>query len=317
MTVSRGLAAAILAGGMALHAAGARGAAVASAGTGERRGLSTGFVEVLLEGVPIASRYALAMKPFDFTNKSDFTMRIRLEAVAPGPDEVRGGFDPIPDPAWVSFEPRELVLPPGGRGSAMVVLYTPDDARLTGRKFVVALWARGVPVESPAVGVGLRPRLYFTLGGRDRPDAVVRLDTNPRFPRLAPFEIAANEAVMKFACGSFNTQNQFGEEIVYEIAVDPSAADRVGATADQVIPDPAWVHLHPATLVLAPWAQGAVAVDVEMPLQSQHFGRPYVVPLRVTARRRHAAPVDVFNRVTVVVPDPARIAGGPGAAPSR
>lgn len=305
-----GLASVILAGGMAVHAAGVAGAAFASGATGERRGLSTGFVEVLLEGVPIASRYVLEMKPYDFTNKSDFTMKIRVDAILPGPDEVRGGFEPIPDPAWVSFEPRELTLPPGGRGSVRVVLYTPDDPALTGKKYVVSLWARGIPIESPSVGVGLRPRLYFTLAGKDRPGMVVKLDTNPKFPRLMPFEIASSEAVMRFSCGAFNTQNQFGEEVVYELTVDRAAAGRVGASSAQVIPDASWVHLHPSTLVLAPWAQGDVQVSVEMPFQAGHFGRAYVIPIRATARRRGAPPVDVFNRVSVVVPDPLKQARG-------
>jgi hypothetical protein len=269
-------------------------------------------VEVQLECVPIAGRYALDMKPIELENKSDFTMSIHIEALVPRPDEIRGGFDPIPDPAWVQFEPREFTVSANGHARSRVVLYIPEDEKLTGRKFEVSIFIRGVPVESPSVGVGLKPRLYFTVAGRDRPGMVVKLDAAPKFPRITPFELGSREGTMHFSPGTFTAQNQSGETMLYEIRPDASALGKTGAGGGELLPDLSWVNVRPSSLVLAPWGSAQVAVEVDLPIDSRHFGKAYVVPLHSVATRKSAPPVDVYNRVVVVVPDPMKKETGTG-----
>jgi hypothetical protein len=279
---------------------------------GERRGLSTTFVEVQLGGVPIAGRYALDLKPIDVANNSGLVMTIHLEALVPRPDELRGGYDPIPDPGWIQFEPRDFTISPGGRGSSRVVIYTPDDTRLTGRKFEAALFIRGVAAESPSVGVGLKPRLYFSLAGRDRPDLVVTMDAAPRFPRVTPFESGVREGTMRFVAGHFTAQNQSGESMVYEIKADAAAIRDSGDGGAELLPNLAWVTVRPQTLVLPPWGSSLVGVEVNLPIEARFFGRAFVVPIHSVASRPGARPVDLYNRVVLVVPDPGKIAATGG-----
>lgn len=297
------------AGMAALWAVMAGAAAGSESVAGDRRGLSTTFVEVQLEGVPIGSRYALDAKPVDVENRSDYTMTIHLEALAPRPDELRGGYDPVPDPAWVQFEPRDFTVSAGGRVAARLVINAPDDPALIGRRFEASVFIRGVPVESPAVGVGLKPRVYFSLGGRDGPERIVTMNTAPRFPRVTPYETGVRAGTMRFAAAGFTAQNQTGGVLTYDIAPDAAAVSGAGDGGAELLPDLTWVTVSPRTLILAPWQSAHIAVEVNLPIDARLFGRTFFVPLRTVARGGGAPPVDVHNRMVVVVPDPGKLAG--------
>jgi len=283
------------------------------AAAADQRGLATSFVEVQLEGVPIAARYVLDLKPIDIVNKSTYTMRMHCEALVPRPDELRGGYDPVPDPAWIQFEPKDFTISAGGRATSRLVIATPDDPALTGRKYEASIYVRGVPVESPAVGVGLKPRLYFSLAGHDRPDLVVRMNTAPTFPRMTPFEPGTGTGTMRFIAGNFTAQNQTADPVVYETAPDAGSIARSGDGGATLLPDLGWVTLNPRTLVLAPWTSALIGVEVNLPIQASLFGKAYVIPIHTIVRHPGGAAVDLYNRVLIAVPDP----GGTSATGSR
>src|SRR5205814_2356729 len=91
---------------VAARAAAPPPAECAEAAAQQRRGLTTDCVETLIEGVPVGSRYVLSSRPVSVRNTGDYAMELRFDATIPDPVEMRAGYEPIPDAAWVSFEPR-------------------------------------------------------------------------------------------------------------------------------------------------------------------------------------------------------------------
>ena len=265
--------------------------------------LSTTFVEVLVEGIPVASRYVIEGKAVDITNKSDGTMKIRVDALEPMAAEMRAGYEPIPDAAWVGFEPRSVEVPPGQTATVKAVIYVPDDPALIGRRFQVMLHLHADPSGGTIMSIGLKPRLMFSVtgsGGAAKPSVI-----NAPVPKawLTPYNVKTERAELTVACGTLEAMNMFNEEMTYEVTVDPGAIAKIDRNADETpLPDPAWVAVVPPVLILRPYTKAEMAVTARLPIASEHFGKAYVAALRTVARRKGEKPVEVFNRVRIVVP---------------
>jgi len=270
---------------------------------GVTHSLATDFVEVLVEGVPRASRYVLEAKPVVVVNQSDMPMRIRFDAEVPQPAEMRAGYDPIPDAAWVGFEPRVFDLKPGEKAVGKAVLYVPSDSALAGRRFQVMLQLHADAGGGSPLAIGLKPRLMFSVADRGAAEPPRVVNAPPPLAWIKPFSAAATEGRMTFTAEPLTAENYWPEELSYEAVADRDAlahADlRPGETP---LPDPSWVEISPGTLVLPAYGRSTIAVTVRLPIAAEHFGRTYVVALRTVARRASHPPVSTYNVVRVVVP---------------
>lgn len=276
------------------------------AGAGEaavKRSLSTTFVEVLIEGVPVGSRYVLEAKKIEMINRSDLDLALRFEALDPQPSEMRAGYEPIPDPAWVGFEPRTHEVKVGQTATGKVVLYVPDDPALVGRRFQVALRLGTDPGAGAMLSVGVRPRLLFSVAPRDAKAAPLVQDAPRPLARLMPYETGTTVGFMTFECGKVTAENQWPEEMAYEVVPDPEAVKRVTVKPHETaLPDPGWLETSPQALVLSRYSRGEFLVTARIPLSAEHFGRTYVGALHTRATRKGQKPVDTYNLMRVIVP---------------
>lgn len=281
------------------------------------RNLSTEFVEVLVEGVPLGARFVLDAKPVEMRNGGSIEMKVRYDAVVPMPSEMRAGYEPIPDAAWVSFEPRAFTLSPGGTSVGKVVLYIPDDPALVGRRFQVMLHLHTDTSQPGLLGVGLKPRFLFTVKAKgDRPDRVV---VNPSpLARLLPYEFGAATGSLFFDCGKVKAENFQGEELTYEVMPAVEGIRRITVDPGETpLPDPAWLETSPRVLVLQPYTSGEFAVTARLPVTPEVFGKTYVTALHAVARRASAKPVEVWNKVRIIVPALPLSATGTGGRERR
>ncbi len=310
----------VVAAGLVTVLAAARAAAPppaegAEAGAAQRRGLTTEFVETLIEGVPVGSRYVLASRPVSVRNTGDYEMDLRFDATVPEPVEMRAGYEPIPDAAWVSFEPRTFSVPQGGVATGKLVLYIPDDPALVGRRFEVMLYLHGAPKESPSMAVGLSPRVFFSIRGKGAGGGEPKVDTSPRYPKMTPLEAGSSPPVLLVECSPFTVENIYvdGEE-AYEVSSDPAALRKVPLRRDEVaIPDPAWVTFSPPAVVLGSMTKATIGVTARIPLAAEHLGRTYAAGVHTVATYQ-GKKTDLYNKVRITMPPVELTRTGAGAA---
>jgi hypothetical protein len=269
--------------------------------------LATDFVEVLVEGIPPASRYVLDTKPVVVQNRSDTGVHLRYDAVVPQPEEMRAGYEPIPDAAWIGFEPRVFDLPPGGTASGRVVVYAPADPALAGRRFQAMLHLHSDPGAGSLLSIGLKPRLLFSIAGGAAPSGP-RVENTPRpLAWIKPYAAAAPAGCMLFQAEPFTVENYWDEPMTYDIRADRDAARHVDLRpGETALPDPAWIEVAPSTIVLPPYGRAEVRAAARIPIAGEHFGRTYLAALHAVARRPGHPPVDAYNAVRIVIPDPGR-----------
>lgn len=274
-------------------------------------GIASTFVEVLAEGVPVASRYVVEGKPVDARNKGEDPVRLRFDAEVPTPSLMRAGYEPVPDAAWIGFEPRELDCAPGATVSSKAVIYVPDDDSLVGRRFQAMVRTHQTGPIPGGVAVALLTRLEFTVAPRGAPKSAVKLSNSP--PKLAvgkPYETGgwANRLVAE--CKPVSLENEQDETMTYDYEPVPEGPPPELKPGEARL-DPAWVDTWPRTVILPPRQRADVTVRVHVPVAAGLFGRTLVGPLQFTARRKGHGPVRVRNAVKVVVPElPASVPGG-------
>lgn len=291
---ARGLVLACLAGVVA------EGASSATPGMG----IATKFVEVLVEGVPVGSRHVVEAKLVDVINNSDAAQRMRFDPLEPLAGEMRAGYEPIPDPAWLSFEPRTVEAPARGSAAVKAVLYLPDDPALVGRRFQAMIWIR--PAEPPAGGLAaaLKTRLLFSIAAKGAaPGRATVTDFPKKLAVLTPYETVGKAGELVAVCKPLKAENPHDVPMTYEVVTEaPGAGRRPTLTGTMAALDPAWIEVWPRTVVLPPRTKTELQVTVRIPLAPERFGRVHAALLHTVATRKGAAPVDVWNSVLVDVP---------------
>jgi hypothetical protein len=124
-------------------------------------GISTRFGDVTVENLRIGNRYSMrdvARLPLVIENKSDKTIDLRIDVLAPANNELKPGYKPIPDISWIQLEKKELTIGPGMHGETDVFIVIPDSREFEDQKYQVYIWSHTV---GGAIGLGLKSRLRF------------------------------------------------------------------------------------------------------------------------------------------------------------
>lgn len=126
-------------------------------------GLETGFGKVILEDVPIGIRYSMrknAEFPLTIKNTSDRKVKLKLEVLIPGEEEIQEEYEAIPAVSWVELEKDELIIEPHSEADTDVVISVPDNEEYIGRKFQVFIWSRTI---EESLGVGIKSKLLIQI----------------------------------------------------------------------------------------------------------------------------------------------------------
>jgi len=87
-------------------------------------------------------------------------VELKVDVLYPKKQELKEGFEPIPDTAWVTLEKGHFVIGPDEKAKTDVVIRIPNDDGLMGKKYQVYLWSHTI---GRSLGVGLKSRLLFTI----------------------------------------------------------------------------------------------------------------------------------------------------------
>jgi len=130
----------------------------------EAAGLSTGFSEVTLEGLDIGKSYSTqetAHLPLIVVNTGEESLDLKIELLLPEAQELKEGFTPIPDLAWIKLEQSEFKeIAPNASATTDILINIPNDKQYQGKKYQAYIWSHSV---GRTIGVGLKSKLLFTI----------------------------------------------------------------------------------------------------------------------------------------------------------
>jgi hypothetical protein len=125
------------------------------------------YGEVLVENLQPGNTYSmieLVNLPLKVTNKDTTANTIKLEVQKPAGNDLKKGFEPIPDTAWIEITPLQVEIAANGTYSTDIKINLPKDAKYVGKKYQVDIKASIAPSPTSMVSVALavKGRLLFT-----------------------------------------------------------------------------------------------------------------------------------------------------------
>ncbi|MBN1384568.1 MAG: hypothetical protein JW983_06810 [Elusimicrobia bacterium] len=128
-------------------------------------GIATTFVNVSADDLLINTTYNLTVShgyPLKVINKSSDLREISIAVKVPQKEDVKEGYEPIPDLNWVYITPEIYELGANQTGLSDVILIIPKDKKLRGRKFQVNLEVTGSSKKKKG-GMTIIPSLLTKL----------------------------------------------------------------------------------------------------------------------------------------------------------
>ncbi|HAH31429.1 MAG TPA: hypothetical protein DCL44_03840, partial [Elusimicrobia bacterium] len=133
-------------------------------------GISTPYGEIVLDNVPVGEKLnmrELTSVAYRARNTSDFPVRMVFMVV--GRDEgeqVKKGYEKIPDLAWISLAENEFQLAPGQEAVSDVYISIPNKPEHLGKKYQVYIWACGYPAgdeKNLQLVAGVKSRILLNI----------------------------------------------------------------------------------------------------------------------------------------------------------
>jgi hypothetical protein len=130
----------------------------------EAGGLSTTFSVVTLEDLEIGKTYStkeVANMPLEIVNTGKEPVNLKIELILAQPEELKEGFEPIPDLSWIKLEKTEFNdIKPNETAVTDVILSIPDKEEYKGKKYQVFIWSH---TFGTSIGVGLKSKLLLSI----------------------------------------------------------------------------------------------------------------------------------------------------------
>lgn len=139
-----------------------------SAFAAEAGGLSTTFSEVTLEDLETGKTYSTketANMPLEVANTGKEPVNLKVELIMPQAEELKKGFEPIPDLSWVKLEKTEFNnIKPNEKAVTDVVFSIPNTEKYMGKKYQVFIWSHTFGTN---IGIGLKSKLLMIIKGKE------------------------------------------------------------------------------------------------------------------------------------------------------
>lgn len=220
-----------------------------------RVGLSTQFIDVVVEGLSPGGVYSLRElrgSSYAVKNRGDALVEVGLEALVPA--VLVPPYEAVPDPSWIELSPARLSVEPGAIGVSEVVIRVPNDPMLAGRHFQATLLA--LTLKTGLVGAGVRSRLRFSTGPGPE---TLNFEFTPAELTLAKARTGVVYQAFKAERRRLSVANRAKVELRLRLEAAPWGTQPLPQGEGWETPaDLSWVRLEPA--VLAVGASGSAEV---------------------------------------------------------
>ena len=130
--------------------------------------IATNFAEVKIDNLHIGRKHSMQERfnlPFNIMNLSDEAVRVRLWIHVPTEEELKPGYEPIPNPEWVSLEMSSMTIEAKKTGFSDVYIEIPKNKRYLDKKYQVGIVAETIDAVGEGMiqfGLSLKGRLLIT-----------------------------------------------------------------------------------------------------------------------------------------------------------
>ena len=293
---------------------------------GEARiGLSSQFAEVALEGLRPGGNYNLRELrglPYTLRNRGDNAALVQIDVMAPQDKELSGGYEKIPDLAWIEVRPARFRLDAQEAAFADIIIRIPAEEALKGRHFMAKLW--GHTVDRGMLAAGVSSYLRFSIGkgpeslaAEKRAQEMVNLDydlyptvLHIKKARVGAFDLKVEE---KKSYLLTNRHTELPTELVLSAIPWKSSIMPVpnGYDAPREM-DLSWVHFTPDRVKLDPMSLQEIKVTMDVPKELKGKKLVFLVqislPIGTIVGATHAVHLTVAGDEAVqTVPAPAPV----------
>ncbi len=139
-------------------------------GQGQGIGLSTKFIRVIADNVPMGKRIYLSgvgLPKYSVTNLGKKSALIDVRVIAPQPEDCKAGYEPLPDPSWIEMEESQFNLAPAAVKHLEVFISIPRDHGHENKKYHAKITATIVN-NSSLVSTALSSHLFIHTSPRTR-----------------------------------------------------------------------------------------------------------------------------------------------------
>ena len=268
--------------------------------------ISTRFSDAVLENLDIGESYNVTqMKglPLTIINGSNVETDILVEVDVPKPNELKEGYESIPDPTWVRVLPSQFRLPAGGRNLSDILIAIPNDPKLVGRHFQVMFWAH--TLQTGFLGVGVRVRIRFSIGASS-PEALKDEMTRKRLLdlnfRLDPISVSAQDIPLgkkidlEIKRAVVKLVNTGSTELKLRVVSSKYLNPQRPPSGYEEIPDPSWLKVKPSSFKSKPDTIIPLKITLEVPNLPEYKGKKFAGILNVSLEEEDI-PVNIYSQI--------------------
>ncbi|OGR82182.1 MAG: hypothetical protein A2901_04315 [Elusimicrobia bacterium RIFCSPLOWO2_01_FULL_54_10] len=272
-------------------------------------GLSTRFVDVTLENVPVGrpiNLRRLRNMPYTVRNRGDATIEVKADVVLPRTAEIMDGYQSIPDPTWIQVIPDRFTIPPGQTAYAELVIQIPDKPEFIGKHYQVTIWAHSM--NRGLYSAGTESRLRFssgpgpeTLKEEAKQSAMMTMDFDITPPEIyvngvePGKKLNLNDLVQK----KMKVTNRAETPIRLKFTSVPWVSGVLMPSGYEAAPDPSWLTLNPNDETIKAERINTINPILEIPAGDEHRGKRYAFLIKTDIVM--GVELDLFTKVLVTI----------------
>lgn len=282
----------------------AMGASLARAG-----GISCHFAEIRVSNLKAGRVYVgsrdVTGEPYQVENKTDGSLDFQMVVRPPEPSQLLPGYEPIPDPSWITFEKAYFSADPGGSGKTDFYISIPTGTAPLGKNYQVQLGVQTFGGQA-FVQMGLMGRALLSVS----PDVAPWSTDEQRahlFSARLTLTPSAQLAVLPSSSTRVALDKLFDSPFVVRNDGDSPLSVRVEPVTlkeSYVYPPPGFeaaprtltVKLRSRRFVIPPHSEKALAGVVRIPRALRGGTGNYYVVLRAVSEKT-PGPVEAYTRL--------------------
>jgi hypothetical protein len=276
-------------------------------------GVGTKFADVIMEYVQQGKVYNLRTMrnlPYRVSNNSDLPVELSVQLEIPQKNQLKPGYESIPDPSWVQLVPNHFKLAAGETGLVDVILQVPVGAEYTGHHYqahIICQTAEPPPGDQTALvfGVTLSSRLRFSVASPG-PDEIRRLQKKGIYQKLnftlepelqyVPGFLEPGQTVPLVDKGIHVSIINRSEQKLPFLMKAVAPPDGMSTAVGYERGDPAWLKIEPASLTVPGESIRNAKLSLQLPNDPKLRGRRFMVVVQGGLQGREI-PVEVYSRI--------------------
>ncbi|OGS28089.1 MAG: hypothetical protein A2297_07050 [Elusimicrobia bacterium RIFOXYB2_FULL_48_7] len=277
-------------------------------------GLGTKFATVILEKLEPGKVYnlrELRNLPLTVINSGSEETDVIVEAEIPEKSELREGYEPIADTAFIKFVPNKFRIKAGEEYPCDVIIAIPADNSLIGKHFQAKIWTH--TGGSDIFGAGVVNRIFFSIGAPGPESAqkakkneiltALNFDTEPRDIYLT---IPAGRKIdlMKELDKTIKLVNKARDKITVKLeSVDYRKNGSVVAQLRpgyEFTPDKKLLAFKPENTRINANSIKDAGMYIRIPADEKYYGKKFMFVARVTPVKPEL-PIEFYTRIFVTV----------------